>query len=308
MQIRWAVALLAAGCASSERAPIAPPTSPPAASAASAPPVASSAASTPEAPLPAAAEPEIPARKAAQGSTVKTIACGETRCRAGSESCTLETDPYRWVCVPSGAAAEPSYACDDASDCAAPLTCCRRFTPIDDVYVCETPSAECPTLVCSEPDGTKCPRGLRCNGGYCGADSYATCGGGKQCSKEAPYCAWGRAPGCVDEAAAEKLAHELREEGAVVSGIYQCTKPSDCGGQQCCSMIGPGKKDTSCFERCDVASSQMLCTRDAECYDLAEVWCGKDAACRRAVRCLPPRGEPSSPSPPWMKVCRQIED
>lgn len=248
---------------------------------------------------------EPPKRGDAPGSTVGTVACGNTRCRAGSELCTMKS--LEWVCLPSTVEATSFYACDDASDCPAPLTCCRSFASAEEIYACAKPTEDCAALPCAEPDGMTCPQGLHCSGGYCEAESRATCGGAKQCPKEAPRCAWGSSPACVAAAGGDSAG--FGEDGSPISGLYECTRPSDCGGARaCCTSALYGEKATHCFHQCDSANSAQLCTRDADCRSRAQTWCGDDVRCRRAVRCAPPSTEASPPLPPWMKVCQRFDD
>jgi hypothetical protein len=68
-----------------------------------------------------------------------------------------------------------------------------------------------------------------------------------------------------------------------------------------------GEKVTSCRQQCDTASSMRLCTRDADCRELAQAVCQADAACRSGFRCLPPSGAPVNEAPAWLKVCTQVE-
>ena len=296
-------ALTIAGCAGSESAP-APVRSPtPPLSALSIPtPVGGKRTEPHSTPVVA----ELPTRMGAEGSTVGTIACGKTRCRAGSERCTMKS--YEWVCLPSTADATSFYECDDASDCPAPLTCCRSFASAEEIYACAKPTEDCAALSCAEPDGMSCPQGLRCNGSYCTADFRATCGGAKQCPKEVPSCAWGSSPACVDLAGGDSGITGLGEEGSPVSGLYECTQPSDCGGvHDCCTSSLYAEKVTHCLHQCDGSNSRQLCARDADCGGRAALWCGDDARCRRAVRCVRPSKEVSSVRPPWMKVCERLD-
>jgi hypothetical protein len=250
---------------------------------------------------------EPPRREAAAGSTVGTIACGSARCRAGAEVCTMKS--LEWVCLPVTTAATSTYACDDASDCPAPLTCCRSFASADETYACAKPSEDCAALPCAEPDGLTCPPGLRCNGSVCVADFRATCGGAKQCPKGARRCAWGKIPACVGDAGGDSDISGFGEEGSPISGLYECTKPSDCGGAQaCCTSALYAEKATLCAHQCDAANSAQLCARDADCKSRAQLYCGDDARCRRAVRCAPLSTHPSSATPPWMKVCQRFDE
>jgi hypothetical protein len=247
------------------------------------------------------AEPQK--REGAAGSTIGTIACGTTRCRSGSEVCTMSGSS--WICVPSASKANGYYACDDASDCKAPLTCCVSFASAEEIYDCAEASADCAALPCAEPDGTTCPKGLRCEGGVCMADWRATCADSKQCPKDAPYCAWSSEPACIRDSSA---LSSLGDEGSTVAGLYQCTKPSDCGGlHECCTSMVYAEKATLCSHACDVANSALVCERDADCKDRALSWCGEDAQCRRAVRCRASNHPESHVLPPWLKTCQQLD-
>ncbi len=315
VQASLVAVMLAGGCAGSTSTLVPLPTPSPSPSAV--PSVLSAAPASSDAPAASVASAPPPASEAAvfedrvqpglAGSTIKTIACGKKRCRAGSEVCTLKSEPYEWVCRPPTTNDSSFYGCDDASDCAAPLACCRSFASADEIFSCAKPNEDCAALPCTEPDGTKCPRGQHCSDGYCTTDHRATCSGGKQCPKEAPYCAWSSAPACINVDAAEAAANTLYDDGAQVSGVYACTKPSDCGGHQCCTSMSYAEKLTNCFHRCDGLNGMLLCTRDSDCRERAAQWCGDNARCRRAVRCVAPTPEGPSNLPPWMKVCRALD-
>ncbi len=98
-----------------------------------------------------------------------------------------------------------------------------------------------------------------------------------------------------------RLVH-LAPERLVRSGL----SGQICGSHQCCTSMIYGEKFTSCFHQCDGANSMMLCARDGDCRERARAWCGDDAACRRAVRCVPPSPDLPGATPPWMKVCRAL--
>jgi hypothetical protein len=300
--VRWCWSVVAVvGCASAPRAP-APERTPITRFSAPSAPTTTTGGARAELDSPPMVEAS-PKREDAAGSTVGTIACGNTRCRAGSELCTMRS--LKWVCSPSTVEATSFYACDDASDCPAPLTCCRSFASAEEIYACSKPTEDCAALPCAEPDGMTCPQGLRCSGGYCMADFRATCDGAKQCPKEAPRCAWGSSPACITEAGGDGFG----EDGSTISGIYECTRPDDCGGAQaCCTSALYGEKVTHCLHQCDGANSAQLCARDADCESRARLWCGDDVRCRGAVRCAPPSTEASTGLPPWMKVCQRFDD
>jgi len=209
-----------------------------------------------------------------------------------------------WVCRPKSNSLEGWYACDDASDCAAPLTCCRLFASAAEVFECGKPHGNCAELPCAEPDGLRCPAGQKCSEGYCHADARATCGPAQRCPAERPYCAWSSAPACVDEAAAVSDADALLNLRGNVSGIYACTKPSDCGTQRCCTSMGLGEKQTTCMNNCDLGNSMMLCETVADCAALGRDHCHGDASCLRSVRCAPPETDKPGGVPAWMKVCQ----
>ena len=306
--------MLIASCARSERA-AAPATTTSASSPTlertaepPAPPSAEPAASAAPAPVEAAApsDSELPERNVSGGSTIRTIACGKARCQAGKEVCVRDAK-QEWACVASAPEGGAFYACDDASDCTAPKTCCRSFASAEEVYSCEAPGGACAAVVCSEPDGTRCPRGQRCSQGYCQAETQATCAGEKRCPTDTPYCLWGGTPTCVDERAAEMAVASLQPGDTNALGVYTCTKPSDCGTQQCCTDMTYAAGLTRCSHACDAVNGMLLCSRDSDCNARARAWCGDNAACRRAVRCVTLDADRTGKRPPWMKVCRQLE-
>jgi len=98
-------------------------------------------------------------------------------------------------------------------------------------------------------------------------------------------------------------ARALLDGDARVSGIYACTKPSDCGTQRCCTSMGLGEKQTTCMNQCDLGNSMMLCETAADCGALERDHCHGDAACRRSIRCASPATDKPGGVPPWMKVC-----
>jgi len=89
-----------------------------------------------------------------------------------------------------------------------------------------------------------------------------------------------------------------------VSGIYACTKPSDCGTQRCCTSMGLGEKQTTCMNNCDLGNSMMLCETVADCAALGRDHCHGDASCLRSVRCAPPETDKPGGVPAWTKVCQ----
>lgn len=217
----------------------------------------------------------------------------------------MRSDGAGWACVPADGELDGFYACDDASDCSAPLVCCRSFASAAEVFQCALPTGDCSAIVCAEPDGKQCPRGQRCTGTYCNADTRATCVGGQRCPAVAPYCAWSSSPSCVDATGAENAAGALLEPNSPILGVYGCTKPSDCGTQHCCTSMTNGEKQTRCSNACDAANSMRLCSTRADCKWLADAYCeGQDAAaCRARLRCEPPTTDRPNAVPPWLKVC-----
>lgn len=301
---------LACACARSEPAgtPAATPTASSRTSPLTVAPRATAAApSASAAPPPAASQSsdgQLPERSASAGSTIGTIACGKSRCQAGKQVCVLDATP-EWICAPARRDDGASFACDDASDCQAGATCCRSFASAELVVACAKPDDDCAALVCSEPDGTKCPRGQRCKDGYCQQETQATCGA-KRCPKDAPFCNFSAAPTCVDEAAAIAAISAMPFDAPNAARVYACTKPSDCGTLRCCSDMAYGSRVTHCQHACDPANSMQLCAGDSECKALARIWCEDDAACRRAVRCVPPDEETKS-ALPGLKICRLLD-
>jgi hypothetical protein len=251
-----------------------------------------------------------PPRAGASGSTRNTVSCGEKRCKVGHEVCTNSgsTNADLWACLPESSTAlgESVYACDDPSDCHAPSTCCLRWASNEN-FACGKPDVNCKSLPCSVAEGTACPKGQHCQDGFCGVDARATCGSPEPCPAEAPYCAWSGTPECVSKAAALAAEGDLTSGGRV-TGLYQCTKPSDCGTQACCTSTGIGVSETFCMNSCDSGITMTVCDSTADCRQFAGERCGKDAACRKTLRCGPiaPDGSNSLP-PPWMKLCSVAE-
>lgn len=247
--------------------------------------------------------PTSPPREGASGSTIKTVSCGNSRCKVGKEVCGALANGAGWACQQEKSSPDGWYACDDPSDCAPPLTCCRRFTSGAEVFECGKRDGNCAALPCAEPDGGHCPLGQQCTKGYCRAPASATCESGKHCPLERPYCVWSGAPACVAEAVATAVARGLLEGDRNVSGVYACTRPSDCGSERCCTSMGLGERQTACANNCDLGNTMLLCETVADCALLVGEHCRGDASCRQSVRCGPPEIERLNSVPPWMKIC-----
>ncbi|MDX2052950.1 MAG: hypothetical protein SFV15_11195 [Polyangiaceae bacterium] len=254
---------------------------------------------------------ELPPRDRGILSTLKHIACGESRCVAGREVCALGDDK-QWHCQAPPTNAQGYYACDDISDCVGSRICCRSFASAHEVYECSEPRGDCAAVSCAAPDGLKCPAGQHCSDGHCAPRTSATCGSRLRCEGETPICAWGTAPSCVTVERAEALANTLEMPGGVVvegagsavRGVYACTKPSDCGSFHCCTSMSFGPKLTLCSHRCDSLNGQQVCQTNRDCADRARAYCGDNLECRRKVRCVPARDDDMfSAVPPWLKVC-----
>ncbi|MEO6602592.1 MAG: hypothetical protein ABIQ16_22100 [Polyangiaceae bacterium] len=295
------IALLLTACASS-----APATLP---KATNANPVAVAPSAAPRAESSAEPAPPEDPRTGAPGSTLKTISCEKARCKAGSEVCTRksnEADPL--TCLPKSTPenGQDRYACDDSSDCPAPTTCCMTWASANEDFACHKPDDNCKDLPCSAAEGTRCPEGQSCQkNGLCGVPVHSTCGSDQQCPADKPYCAWSGSGECVSKSVA-LAAEEKLESGGRVTGLYRCTKASDCGTQLCCTSTGIGIAETFCMHSCYSGITQTVCDSSADCVQFARERCGKDAACRKRVRCaaLPPTpNTPNAPPPPWMKLC-----
>jgi len=245
-------------------------------------------------------------RTGAPGSTLKTISCGNKRCKAGTEVCTRsssnEADPL--TCLPKSTPGngQDRYACDDPSDCTAPKTCCMSWASASEDFACRKSDDDCKDLPCSAAEGTRCPDGQSCQNGFCAVPVHATCAGDQQCPAERPYCAWSGSAECVSKSVALAAEGEL-DSGGRVTGLYRCTKPSDCGTQLCCTSTGIGVAETFCMHSCYSGITKTVCDSSADCGQYARERCGKDAACRKRVRCAAPHPQPNAPPPPWMKLC-----
>jgi hypothetical protein len=254
-----------------------------------------------------------PPREGASGSTLKTVSCGKQRCKAGAEVCTDSGKAVEpWACMPKDASAlgDSLYACDDPSDCSPPSTCCLRWASGSERFECGKPDLNCKALPCSLAEGTPCPQGQYCKDGFCGVDARATCGVEKLCSADKPYCVWSDAPECASQTGALAAEGEL-VGGGRVTGVYECTKPSDCGTQKCCTSTSHGVAQTFCMNSCDSGLTMTVCDTAADCTRFTHESCGQDAACRKKVHCDPLRPGPDTtkaPLPPWLKLCLMADE
>jgi hypothetical protein len=255
------------------------------------------------APMPSSPPPpEIGPRRGAPGSTRGTIACGESRCVAGKESCIANAVAGKWICVPSSDPLQDGgYRCDDGTDCPQGETCCMSFASASTLVACTTRNRDCPAEMCEE-GGARCPAGQTCRDGLCRVASRASCG--KQvCSLEKPLCIWGKDAKCGDGADAERIETAKADGGAADdTGIYASTKRTDCRTQMCCTgALGPDR--TFCANQCDLANNQIVCDRDTDCASVNAAYCS-GASC---AKCRKPEAERSSGLPPWMKFCAMGE-
>ena len=253
-----------------------------------------------------------PPREGASGSTLKTVSCGKQRCKAGRGVCTYSSKIVDlWACMPTEASelVDNVYACDDPSDCSAPSTCCLRWASGSERFECGKPDLNCKALPCSLAEGTRCPKGQYCKDGFCGVDARATCGVDQLCPAEKPYCVWSSAPECATKTVALAAMDEL-ERGGRVTGLYECTKPSDCGTQKCCTSTGIGVAETFCGNSCDSGLTMTVCDTAADCARFAKESCGQDAACGKKVHCGPLRPGPDTPKAPpqWLKLCLTADE
>lgn len=297
-----AVAACSAGGAAEDGALVVPPAAPSASASArhtSLPPEKDPLWSEPEAPRPSG--PNLPPEKgAAPGSTEETIACGMKRCAARKEICAYISLAAGLDCRPfpydrSDLTKAQGIACDDASDCLAGETCCRRLSRNageDTVCVPTATAADvCEEESCAEGGGA-CLGGAACNVvangvGACEVKKparHATCAGGRRCPDDKPICAVSAVgPTCV--------AYGGSAFKAVASAHrYECTKHEDCGaGEVCVHVFGEGEHDVETYcTRPSPNMGNMLCSASDKAA------CNDDAACFRA-NC-----KFSEPKLPWM--------
>jgi hypothetical protein len=259
-----------------------------------------------------------PPRGLAPGTTHGTIACGWTRCRAGSEACVFTADSWRCIGVEPVYHADRIFECDDTSDCLhdgpsgsadADVACCT-FGVHDENARC-LPRAfasgnQCELEVCSQDEGASpCPAGQSCIEGHCRSTSpaRATCAGGERCPVEAPVCHWQEAAGtCITNGQSDALrARFLDPTAQDRPSVFACTKPSDCGvGQTCCNNVNR-------LGGWGLDSSDLLVT---ECRNACEtIWyqdiCNQSSDCPRSVGSKPERCSkaPNPSRPPWIGKC-----
>jgi hypothetical protein len=242
------------------------------------------------------------------GDTHGTIACGETRCRAGKEACIPVADGVK--CVPSSSPlveqAEYAYACDEGSDCAAGSLCCAHHMGggYCEPRVGNAPPRDCNAELCLPDAGAPCTAGERCLvdqdsvQGYCAiSTTQATCAPGKRCSSDTGVCVCtyatksGHCGGPIDD--------EALDAGRI--GVFQCTKPSDCGtGMRCHTSTQAYARGTFCSPATELANSTYLCDTDAQCRNaMQEPF--KRAKC---VSVLHNKYLEDPNFPPWIFVCQ----
>jgi len=262
------------------------------------------ASSVPEAAKPAAHQ----FRTSLPGDTRGTIACGETRCRAGKQAC----DGSK--CVPISAThdynnnGESAFECDDGSDCAAGSVCCALH--MGGGY-CQPQFGKAPPLYCNAelciPDaGAACRSGescvTPCTDGLC--ESYcatrplrATYAPGKQCEQGALVWTYATAMGtCVGFPELEALYETASDDDRI--GIFECTRPSDCAPAMRCVAAGP--RGTVCQPAGELANMTYVCNTNAECRK------GMQEPFTRAKCELAARNQDYQDFhyPPWVSVCR----
>lgn len=243
------------------------------------------------------------------GDTRGTIACGETRCLAGKQAC------GGTGCIPFSATrdyptndGEPVYECDDGSDCPAGSGCCALH--MGGGY-CQPRFGKAPPLYCNAalciPDaGAACPAGescaTPCDDEHCDSNCEtrpmrATFAPGKQCDGGALVWTYASATGrCVGHRELDSLYQHQDDDDRI--GIFQCTRPSDCGSAMRCVTGGP--KGSSCQPAGELANNTYLCTSDADCR------MGIQEPFTRAKCQLASRNEyyKDFHFPPWVSVCR----
>jgi hypothetical protein len=261
------------------------PSSPPAL--ASSEPIATEDAGAKNDPPPPEEAPPLLPRRLAPGSTRGRIACGESRCEAGKEICVILAD-NRWACVPKEDESKGIgglFQCDDGTDCPQGKTCCRSFASAAEYVHCTTRDQDCAIEVCEE-GGARCPAGQTCQSNVCWPAAKSgpptpTCGRGKVCGKDKPFCAWANGTGtCV--------APQNAPEGA---SMLRCTQNSDCGaGFHCCTGGAMGTRESFCTLNCDMANTRQYCATDADCPKNAGY----------ALKCKKPE---DGDLPPWSKLC-----
>ena len=159
-------------------------------------------------------------------------------------------------------------------------------------YVTFQPSAQTSTsvLVGAPPPSSAPPAELGPRRGAAGATqgtiacgtsrcvaSRASCGQ-QICPLGKPLCLWGKSSKCGDGEDAARV-ETAKAEGAAtdVTGIFACTKRSDCGTQQCCTgALGPQR--TFCANRCDLANNLVVCEKDVDCASVNAAYCPGRAA------------------------------
>lgn len=239
-------------------------------------------------------------REGAPGDTRGTISCGSVRCTAATEACANSGNG--WHCVPLAQAAEQNgsvYMCDDVSDCKGGTRCCQTFASAQEYISCEAREGDCAVELC-DSDAT-CPKGQQCAKGACSAKRLpATCAGKKRCqSEQESICVWSKGKG---QCASVERAESLRNDEA---GMFECTRPDDCGGWKCCTSMSIGVGATFCQSQCDMANSMQLCNSTADCRAYANAVCGDSSECKKKTRCTAASAQTSTPgvTPSWMKVC-----
>ena len=242
------------------------------------------------------------------GDTLGTIACDQTRCRAGQQACAwFGTGLIK--CVPRSPtqeyAAEEVFECDEGSDCPTGSICCSQHMGggFCEPRVGNAPPLYCNSQLCVPDAGAPCPKGTTCEAsgdatpGVCVHPVRATCAPGKRCSAEAGYCVWtyatasGQCGGSVDE--------DALEAGRI--GVFRCTKTSDCGAaMRCATDTQSYTRGTFCAPATEPANSYYVCDTDAQCRSVME----GSARRARCVSVLRDEDFKDNKFPPWMSICR----
>jgi hypothetical protein len=271
-------------------------------------PMASAAASA-SAPAAAPAMPpelSIPNRTGTPGATTGTIACGQVRCEAPKQRCTLDEAVTAWSCVPSEAepvGMEPVLVgCDDASDCAPDQRCCSQWhvmSTFSHACVPRGDPLECKREICLK-DGAPCSKGTTCQFGTTGygpdhaavegqcvpPKGPATCAGRQRCPADKPVCV--RTDKGLECAAKDSPTYKS------VPGDkrFECTLQSDCKGEEKCSFsFGemPSEVETYCDRYSQAYRGTMVCDPRGPSP------CGKDKECLAAMAC-----KESNDGMPWL--------
>jgi len=240
------------------------------------------------------------------GDTLRTIACDQTRCRAGQEACAVLDSGMKCIArsPTQEYTAEQVFECDEGSDCPTGSICCALHMGggFCERLVGNAPPLYCNSQLCLPDAGAPCPKGTSCEAsgdatpGVCVQPVRATCAPGKRCSAEAGSCVWtyatasGQCGGSVDE--------EALDSGRI--GVFACTKASDCGrAMRCATNTQFYTRGTFCAPATEPANSYYVCDTDAQCRSVME----GSAKRARCVSVLRDENFKDDKFPPWMSVC-----